>query len=393
MKRSTRPGVLILVLCAIGLAGCGGDEKPKVIPPVDNDRPETRGSIPDQTLTVGATKQINVSAYFRDPDGDTLSYSVSGHADNARHIGTSISGSTLTIRGLSRAIVEVRVTARDPGGLSVSSTFGVTISQAQGGPPGGGPPGGGIGDVSTTIPSNCPVEAEICVRDHGQEDGDRVTVSVNGAVAFSGGILNRWQCRVVPVRSGSNRVIFRALNEGSVSPNTGSLRITGRGDNAGRVQQWSHDANAGSTSSLLVTIGPSGGSCSVPGPGTSSGPPGGGPPGGGSGSPSATVSITDGCNDGYRIEWKIYTYPRAGSRPNGVLPSSSTHWYTSRVGQTQTESLRCTSGNLVCYGARGGRTGQRSWGVGLDGSRGCSDCCVGCPSSGTTRLSKRLICP
>ncbi len=124
-----------------------------------------------------------------------------------------------------------------------------------------------IQDVSTTIPSSCPVEAEVCVRDHSAEDGDRVRVSVNGNVAFSGEIFSRWQCRVVPVRSGQNQVNFLALNTGSSGPNTGSLRITGRGDSAGRVQQWSHDANAGSEARLLVTIGPAGGSCSVPGPG------------------------------------------------------------------------------------------------------------------------------
>lgn len=56
------------------------------------------------------------------------------------------------------------------------------------------PPGGTrqIQDVSTTIPSSCPVEAEVCVRDHAAEDGDQVRVSINGNVAFSGEILNRW---------------------------------------------------------------------------------------------------------------------------------------------------------------------------------------------------------
>lgn len=137
------------------------------------------------------------------------------------------------------------------------------------------PPGGTrqIQDVSTTIPSSCPVEAEVCVRDHAFEDGDEVRVSINGDVAFSGEIFNRWQCRVVPVRSGQNQVSFRALNEGSSSPNTGSLRITGRGDDAGEVQEWRHNANTGSDARLLVTIGPAGGNCSVPGPGNTSGSP------------------------------------------------------------------------------------------------------------------------
>ena len=124
-----------------------------------------------------------------------------------------------------------------------------------------------IQDISTTIPSSCPVEAEVCVRDHAAEDGDQVRVSINGNVAFSGEIFNRWQCRVVPVRSGQNQIGFLALNEGSSSPNTGSLRITGRGDDAGEVQEWRHDANTGSDARLLVTIGPAGGSCSVPGAG------------------------------------------------------------------------------------------------------------------------------
>ena len=75
------------------------------------------------------------------------------------------------------------------------------------------------------------------------------------------------------MRSGANQVSFRALNEGSSSPNTGSLRITGRGDDVGEVQEWRHNANTGSDARLLVTIGSAGGNCSVPGPGSTSGPP------------------------------------------------------------------------------------------------------------------------
>lgn len=113
---------------------------------------------------------------------------------------------------------------------------------------------------------------------------------------------------------------------------------------------------------------------------------------GGGGSAGVDVSITDRCTARYQIHWKIYTYPRANASASGVWPASNRHYYTERYGETYRQSVSCTPGYLVCYGARGGSRRQYSWGVGYDGREGCDDCCVTCPSSGRSRLSRAPTC-
>ena len=125
-------------------------------------------------------------------------------------------------------------------------------------------------NVSVTIPSSCPREVEVCVRDHQCEDGDQVRVSVNNSVIFSGEIFNRWACRRVPVQTGSNSIQLFAINgtgfKGNcdhTDANTGEMRV--RGGSNGDTQSWQHSGGTGSNARINVNIGPAGGSCT---PGT-----------------------------------------------------------------------------------------------------------------------------
>ena len=43
---------------------------------------------------------------------------------------------------------------------------------------------------------------EICVRDHECEDGDEISVDVEGRTIFSGEIVNDWECKTIEVRGG-----------------------------------------------------------------------------------------------------------------------------------------------------------------------------------------------
>ena len=97
---------------------------------VPNRAPEAAGVIPEQTLSVGETAMVDVSSYFTDPDGDALSYTAA--SSNARVASASVSGNSVTVTALARGIVTITVTARDPGGLSASSPFAVTVEIAEG---------------------------------------------------------------------------------------------------------------------------------------------------------------------------------------------------------------------------------------------------------------------
>ena len=69
------------------------------------------------------------------------------------------------------------------------------------------------------------------------------------------------------------------------------------------------------------------------------------------------------------------------------VTSSSAQWpgggrvYVVREGERYQQSLGCTPGHKVCYGARNTSTNSY-WGVDIDASEGCEGCCQRCPTSG-----------
>ena len=88
------------------------------------------GTVADQVMHVFSEAIVDAAGAFEDPDGDPLSYaavSSSPEVVDARTMGASVS---LTAVGIGTATV--RVTATDPGGLSASQSFAVTVEKANG---------------------------------------------------------------------------------------------------------------------------------------------------------------------------------------------------------------------------------------------------------------------
>ena len=113
---------------------------------------------------------------------------------------------------------------------------------------------------------------------------------------------------------------------------------------------------------------------------------------------SLELSISDACRDGRDIKYRIFGYstssPRSSTRI-GVAPKTGRVYIAKDSGEkvTSKHSCRTTSGHTVrswCYGAK--RPSGHYWGVGIDGEKGCSDCCTSCPVEGTSSRSMRLIC-
>jgi len=83
-------------------------------------------------------------------------------------------------------------------------------------------------------------------------------------------------------------------------------------------------------------------------------------------------TIGDQCNNGAQINYKFH------DRANGLFwPSSSSHYYIT-YGQTISHRLSCVTGSLICIGAQ---SGSMSWGVGINDTSGCSNCCRTCDGS------------
>ena len=96
---------------------------------IGNRAPLAQGTINAQTMTVGdSSTTINISGYFSDPDGDTLTYTVTSSDDDVVSVQrTGSSSIRLTPTGDGSATVTV--TASD-GSLSATQNFSVTVEQA-----------------------------------------------------------------------------------------------------------------------------------------------------------------------------------------------------------------------------------------------------------------------
>ena len=92
---------------------------------VPNRSPEPVDAIADREVQVGSVSAVDVAAFFLEPDGEALVYSaVSSDASRAA---VALSGSTLSVTGVAKGGVTVTVTARDPGDLSATQSFEVTV--------------------------------------------------------------------------------------------------------------------------------------------------------------------------------------------------------------------------------------------------------------------------
>ncbi len=92
---------------------------------VPNQAPVVVDSVPAQTVFVGETASVDVAAYFNDPDGDALAYSVA--SSNVAAVTASVEGSLVSLTAITRGTSTVTVTARDPDGLSAQQDIAVTV--------------------------------------------------------------------------------------------------------------------------------------------------------------------------------------------------------------------------------------------------------------------------
>ena len=89
-----------------------------------NQAPVAQGTIPAQNLDVGESVRINVTSYFRDPDGDRLTYSAA--TSDAAVATAATSGSTVTVEGKSAGNATITVTA-DDGSLTARQAIRTTV--------------------------------------------------------------------------------------------------------------------------------------------------------------------------------------------------------------------------------------------------------------------------
>ena len=121
--RALAPGVATVIVSAEDPDGGAVEQSVQVTVP--NRGPVVVGSIPARAIAVGETESVDVVSYFRDPDGDALSYAAA--SSDARIAGISVSGGSVAVTALAKGLATITVEARDPQGLIAQQRFQVTV--------------------------------------------------------------------------------------------------------------------------------------------------------------------------------------------------------------------------------------------------------------------------
>ena len=191
------------VLWAVACA----DDPMQPTPDPSNRSPVVTTAIPAQTILIGETAQIDLSAHFSDPDGDALSFSV--ETQDPAVATATLSGSTLTLAGLGQGTSEIAVTARDLGGLSATQNFVVAVPNR--------PP-----VVADSIPALELVPPDSVLIDLSDRftdpDGDTLTFSVEVSdEAVASASVSRDSLAVVAVGAGAATLTVTATDPGEAS--------------------------------------------------------------------------------------------------------------------------------------------------------------------------------
>ncbi len=95
-----------------------------------NEGPEAVGAMAPKTLEAyGAPAEEDLGQYFRDPDGDALSYAAESSAPSVAAV--SVAAGRLSIAPQAIGVATVTVTARDPDGLEGTQTVAVTVEASR----------------------------------------------------------------------------------------------------------------------------------------------------------------------------------------------------------------------------------------------------------------------
>ncbi len=184
-----------------------------------NDRPDSV-PIPNVTNQDNQAVSVNTGDFFSDRDGDVLAFSVTGlPAGLGIDPATGIISGTID-RSASQpngGVYTVTVTARDPGGLTVSRTFTWTVTN---------PAPTAVNDSATT-PEDTPIAAINVLGNDTDPDGDALRVTAATATNGTVTINPDGTLRYVPNANfnGTDAIVY-VISDGNGGQSTAAVTIT-----------------------------------------------------------------------------------------------------------------------------------------------------------------------
>ena len=176
-----------------------------------NQAPVGEGIIDDQGMVVGDEVTVDVTDNFSDPDGDELTYAATSSDTAVATVATE--GAMVTITAVAAGSATITVTATDPGELSASQEFGVTVEESNEAPVAEGT----IDDVTVVAGSEATVDVSANFSD---PDGDDLTYAATSSdeavatVSTEGAVVT-----VMGIAPGNATVTVTASDAGMLSAN------------------------------------------------------------------------------------------------------------------------------------------------------------------------------
>jgi len=99
---------------------------------------------------------------------------------------------------------------------------------------------------------------------------------------------------------------------------------------------------------------------------------------------TSTLALVDACVDAQGIQARFFE--QVNSQLTGSVWPGNSQVYTAPSDGTIEVDLSCQRGTFICMGAAPRPTNGLYWGIGLDGTESCADCCLSCGASSTTNL-------
>ena len=222
--------------------------------------PTANGTISDSTKKVGhSAYSVDLSAYFTDADGDTLTYTAVS-SDTAKAT-VSLSDATLSVTPVAEGTATITATATDPSGAFATQDFTMTVKPANRAP-----------IASTTIPdqtiertysgSNVDTNVHIGLGDKFSDaDGDALTYTATVQITSAGYLV------FVDFRTGASTLTITAPQADTGGSGTTTVTVTATDtDNASVSQTFSVTTNIRPTAVGTIptqTVSPNGGSATV----------------------------------------------------------------------------------------------------------------------------------